>query len=107
MVFTAREYPGGFKHLMFKWDRIIWRKPADLHLRNYRTLPLKTDAFIDHSGEHAKCEVCGYVLIRMSLPDGWFVETCSAMPAIPPVGSQLFEKWLQSLSPEKLPTSRV
>jgi hypothetical protein len=83
------------------------KRPASFFLPNYASLPFTVQPFENYDGHTAVCEVCGYLAMRATLKDGWTVETCSAMPALPALQSREFNEWLSSLPKTKLPTTCV
>jgi hypothetical protein len=107
LVFSIQEGPGGLKHFALRWQRLVLGRPRSHFLPNYSGAGIEVEEFCSYDGQPANCQVCGYALLRATLPNGWRIETCSALPAFPQFGSREFNDWLASLPDTKLPTACV
>lgn len=98
MVFNLREAIGGFKHLGLKWTRPLAKRPDTYFIADYQQRGLLIERFHEVDGRPAICSICGYAMIRLTLPNQWIFETCSAMPVIPSFQSKEFSIWAGNLS---------
>jgi hypothetical protein len=106
LVIKLNEAAGGFKHASYGWWRLLLRQSRDRFLPRFSQLPLPAAAARDFDGMPAYCHICGYARVCITMPDGWTLETCSAMPLLLFDNEQLV-LWLKAVPQEKLPTSCV
>jgi hypothetical protein len=108
MVFSIREGIGGFKHIGLGLERMLTKRPDTYFIPDYEARGLLVQRYTDpENGKIAICHICGYARIRLELPNGWLLETCSAKPDIASFAGKDFAQWVQSLPPAKVPVARV
>jgi hypothetical protein len=75
--FRFREAPGGYNHLRLLLLRRLLRQPVDRFLGPAVSEQLAQPVYLKEK-QMEVCEICGFALARVTLPNGWTLETCSA-----------------------------
>jgi hypothetical protein len=96
MPFNFRETVGAINHLRLRWERDLFKRPADLYLRNLETpSSLRQLVSIAEPAEQdALCAICGFRVAKLKIAGGWTLETCSATGAGELLKSSNLRKWL-------------
>lgn len=106
MVLGWNEHQGALGHFCKGLNRVVLRVPATRH---FELLSQKTDRIrllLDDDSRPITCKGCGYVIVRLTYPDGWEVECCSAITAPQLVNNKKFDDWVESIPRTRL-TSEV
>jgi hypothetical protein len=97
LAFSIQETIGGLKHLGLKWQRRLTGASPTQYAERLAASGVSCLAVSADNGNPAVCHICGFVMVRVDLPGGWVLETCSAVGLNSlPVESRLRE-WASGL----------
>lgn len=73
------------------WERSSLKRPADFYLRKHESRPAAFPFKAEKSGR--VCDICGFALAEVELPQGWLLESCSAVGLKRVLGCRRFADW--------------
>lgn len=112
MPLSIQETIGGLKHLGLKWQRRLTGASPTRYVENLAAAGVSCLAVGADSGNPATCHICGFALVRVDLPGGWVLETCSANGPDSLLAESGLAEWLAGLpaviagEPEERPHSQ-
>lgn len=107
MLYSVRENLGGTRHLLRKLSRIALGRSALWHYEGLRKRYDDLELVLDVAGEPICCKKCGYAQIRIKLPGGWELETCSAVAHDSKLDMKRLTTWASTLPEETASTTTL
>lgn len=96
MALNFREGFWGLEHLRIALCRHLFRMPADSFIKRFEGKGASIGLCLDLNESPRICERCGFYLVKVTYPNEWFIEMCSALPHVN-LESPAYQSWLTTL----------
>jgi hypothetical protein len=102
MPFSVRELGFGWRHVLLGVNRRLLGKRSDQFIDSWRAQGVTMTALL-YDGRPQRCQLCGYLLAELELPNGWHLQSCSSVGFRRFLGNGKATDWAKELVGINLP----